>query len=81
VHSTSTALTGQLLDEWSGYDFMILATLLDLFIALACVSRNFVRATKVLGTYCSKDSPIVGGEIAQSARVELHVVETRKVLL
>jgi hypothetical protein len=75
VHSASTTLAGKLLDQRSGDDFVVLAALLDLFIALACVSRNFVRATKVLETYCSEDSPIVGGQIAQCAGIELHITE------
>jgi len=59
---------------------MVLAALLDLFIALACVSRKFVRATKVLETYCSEDAPIVGGKVAQSARVQLHIAEVPDIL-
>jgi len=60
---------------------VVLAALLDLFIALACVSRKLVRAAKVLETYCSEDSPIVGGEVAQGARVQLHSGDTPSVLL
>jgi 5-keto 4-deoxyuronate isomerase len=60
---------------------VVLAALLDLFIALACVSRIFVRATKVLETYCSEDAPIVGGKVAQSACVQLHIVEARSIFL
>jgi hypothetical protein len=81
VNGASTTLAGKLLDERCGNDFMVLATLLDLFIALACVSRKFVRATKVLETYCSEDAPIVGGKVAQSACVQLHIVEAPSISL
>lgn len=75
MYGASTTLAGELLDQRCRDDFMVLAALLDLFIALACVSRKFVRATKVLETYCSEDAPIVGGKVAQSARVQLHIGE------
>jgi hypothetical protein len=80
MHGASTTLARKLLDERCGDDFVVLAALLDLFIALACVSRKFVRATKVLETYCSEDAPIVGGEVAQSACVQLHIGEAPDVL-
>jgi hypothetical protein len=81
VHGTSTSLARKLLNKRCGDDFVVLAALLDLFIALACVSRIFVRATKVLETYCSEDAPIVGGQVAQSACVQLHIVEAPSIFL
>jgi hypothetical protein len=48
VNGTSATLTRELLDERRRDDFMVFAALLDLFIALACVSRKYVRTIEVV---------------------------------
>ena len=34
--------------------------------------EKYVRTIEVVGTYCGEDPPVVGGQVAQCARVELH---------
>ena len=72
VYTTATSQTSDLLYQGRRHQFMILAALFNLRRTLADVSECAWWDCEM--TYGLQDSPVLGGEIAQSACVELHVM-------
>lgn len=67
VDAAATAKTGYLTDQVCGHDFMVLA-------AHFYLSTSYQLLVREIGTteqrsYCSKDTPVFGGQIANCSRI------------